>query len=145
MFVSDVMTADVVTVPVEATLEDAVERMLEYDVGSVIAERDGDPTGIVTTSDVLEATHATGEPLASIPVESTMSHPLETVAPDATVRTAARRLQEAGIKRLAVVEGIDLAGVVTQSDVVRNHSLLLKEAVHNEERRQAFERGGDED
>lgn len=143
MLVEDVMTADVVTVPAEASLGDATERMLEFDIGSVIVERGGDPAGIVTKSDVLRAAHEAGEPLASIHVEAAMSHPLETVPPGATVRAAARGMGEAGVKRLAVTDGIDLVGIVTQSDVVRNHSLLLREAVHHEERRHRFEQDED--
>lgn len=143
MLVEDVMTAEVVTVPIDDTLADAAARILEADVGSVIVERGGDPTGIVTKSDVLWAAHRTGEPLGAILVESAMSHPLETIAPGATVRAAARRMGEGGIKRLAVTDGIDLVGIVTQSDVVRNHASILREAIHHEERRERFERDED--
>lgn len=140
MLVRDVMTAPVVTVPVHRSLRDVVERMLEHGVGSVIVERTGDPTGIVTESDVHRAAYRSDDPLSAIGVETAMSHPLVTIAPDATVRAAVRRMGEADVKRLAVTDGIDLVGIVTQSDVVRNHSLLLREAIHNEERRQAYER-----
>lgn len=139
MLVSDAMTVDVVAVTLEASLEDVVERMLEHDVGSVIVERDGDPTGIVTTTDVLVATYRHGEPLSAIPVEDVMTHPLVTVDPDATVRAAVRRMGEQGVKRLAVTDGLDLVGILAQSDVVRNHSLLLQEAIAHEERRQRLE------
>lgn len=133
MLVSDAMTANVVTVPVDGPLRNAVELMLESDIGSVVVERGGDPEGIVTQSDVLRMAFDTGDPIESIPIEAAMSHPLVTVAPGATVRAAVRRMREAGVKRLAVTEGIDLVGIVTQSDIVRNHSLLLREAIHHEE------------
>lgn len=136
MLVEDAMTESVVTVPVDASLRDVVRSMLSHDVGSVVVERDGDPTGIVTVTDVLKATYRSGAPLEATVVETAMSHPLVTVAPESTIRHAVERMREAGIKRLAVVDGIDLVGVLTQSDVVRNHAFLLREAVHNEERRQ---------
>jgi len=139
MLVDDAMTRAVVTVPVDESLRAVVALMLEHDVESVVVERDGNPTGIVTVSDVLEAAYNSGEPLEATDVETAMSHPLVTVAPETTIRTAVERMREADVKRLAVVDGIDLVGIVTQSDVVRNHALLLREAVHNEERRQRFE------
>lgn len=139
MLVSDVMTPDVVTVTVDRSSRDAVQRMMDHGIGSVVVEREGDPTGIVTRSDVLQVALQSGEPLSAIPIEDVMSHPLVSVAPDATVRAAVHRMREEDIKRLAVVDGIDLQGVVTQSDVVRNHSELLQEAIHHEERRQELD------
>lgn len=139
MLVSDAMTTAVVAVPVEASLADAVGQMLAEDVGSVIVHREGEPTGIVTTTDVLEATHERGEALGAIPVETAMSHPLITVEPGTTIRSAVQRMGEAGVKRLAVVDELSLVGILTQSDVVQNHSALLREAISYEERRQEME------
>lgn len=144
MLVSDAMTEEVVSVRIDRSLKEAVERMLRHDIGSIIVERDGDPTGIVTGTDVLVAAYRSDDPLASIPIKAAMSHPLVTISPDVTIRTAVERMGEAGVKRLAVTDGIELVGIVTQSDVVRNHSSLLREAVRNEERRQRLEREDDD-
>lgn len=139
MLVRDVMTSEVVTVAADRTCRDAVERMLERDVGSVVVERDGNPAGIVTQSDVLQEAFETGKSLSMIPIEDAMSHPLVSITPDASVRAAVFKMRKADVKRLAVVDGIELLGVVTQSDVVRNHSLLLQEAIRHEERRQELD------
>ena len=135
MLVSDVMTEGVLSVDVEGTVRDATRLMLEFDVGSVVVDRQGDPTGIVTETDVLAAGYETGRPLDSISIEAAMSHPLVTVDPEATVRAAVDRMREAGVKKLPVVSGIDLVGIVTQGDVVDAHPQLLREAIHHEERR----------
>ena len=139
MLVADAMTTTVVSCPIEGSLEDAVGAMLTHDVGSVIVERDGDPTGIITTTDVLAATHEQGKPIAAIEIAEAMSHPLVTVEPAVTVRAAVQRMREEGVKRLAVVEELELLGILTQSDIVRNHSDLLREAISYEERRQRLE------
>lgn len=139
MLVADAMTAEVVAIPVGTSLEEAVGRMLHHDIGAVIVEREGEPTGIVTTTDVLVASYRRGEALAAIPVADVMSHPLVSIGPEATVRAAVTRMGEADVKRLAVVEDLELLGIIAQSDVVRNHSDLLREAIRHEERRQRLE------
>ena len=143
MLVSEVMTENVVTIPVDRTLGDAVRLMLEFRIGSVIVTRDGDPSGIVTETDVLVAGHQTGEPLDAIPLEEAMSHPLVTVEPDVTVRAAVERMREARVKKLPVVDGIDVVGIITQEDVVYAHPVLLQEAIHHEERRAEWDGEGE--
>ncbi|HKJ60111.1 MAG TPA: CBS domain-containing protein [Halobacteriales archaeon] len=145
MLVSEVMTENVVTVPVDRTLGDAVRLMLEFRIGSVIVTRDGDPSGIVTETDVLIAGHQTGEPLDTIPLEEAMSHPLVTVEPAVTVRAAVERMREARVKKLPVVDGIDVVGILTQEDVVYAHPLLLQEAIHHEERRAQWDEEDEDD
>lgn len=139
MLVSEVMTETVVTVDVDRTVEDAAGLMLEFEIGSVVVDRDGDPAGILTETDVLAAGYETGRPLGSIPVEAAMSQPLVTVAPDSTVRAAVELMRGANVKKLPVVDGIDLVGILTQEDVVYAHPLLVREAIHQEERRGDWE------
>lgn len=139
MLVAEVMTANVVTVDVDRTVADAAGRMLEFGIGSVVVSRDGDPVGILTETDVVTAGYDSGRPLGAIPIEAAMSHPLVTVAPETTVRAAVERMREAHVKKLPVVDGIDLVGILTQEDVVFAHPKLLREAIHHEERRADWE------
>lgn len=141
MLVREVMSSPVVSVPIGATLEDAVERMLEHGVGSLVVTEGGESVGILTTTDVLIAGHETGQPLADVTVGDAASRPLITIGPDATVRAAAERMRGEGVKRLPVADGFDLLGIVSQQDVVFAHPDLIREAVHNEERREQWESG----
>lgn len=57
------------------------------------------------------------------PVSEVMSNPLRTVTPEMTIGTAATVLREEGIGSLVVTErsgGDDIAGIVTESDIVRS-------------------------
>ena len=145
MLVAEVMTENVVTVPVDRTLGDAVRLMLEFRIGSVIVTRDGDPSGIVTETDVLISGHESGDPFDAIPIEEAMSHPLVTVEPDATVRAAVERMREVRVKKLPVVDGLDVVGILTHEDVVDAHPLLLQEAIHHEERRAQWDEEDEDD
>jgi CBS domain-containing protein len=128
MLVRDVMTTDIVTVPVEATLADAVERLLVNEVGSVVVLADENPTGIVTETDALCAAHETGEPLADIDLRRFCEGPVATTTPDRTVQSVARRMAEEGVKKFPVLADLDLIGMVTLTDIVYHLSDIRTEA-----------------
>jgi CBS domain-containing protein len=54
------------------------------------------------------------------PVREVMSSPLRTVDPDTPADTVAAMLRREGIGSLVVAEGNAVAGIVTESDVVRS-------------------------
>lgn len=139
MLVRDLMSTDLVTAPADASLREAVGRMLEGGVGSVIVLNEGEPAGMVTETDALLAGYRTDRPLGSIPVRSTMSGPVVTVTPSTPVREAIDRMVTNDIKKLPVLEGIDLVGIVTMSDVVDHHGALLQRARSIEEQRERWE------
>jgi len=129
MQVRELMTSDVVTAAPDERLRACVERMLREGVGSVVVVADGAHRGIVTESDALLAAYRTERPLGEIPARAAMSSPIERVSPSATALKAARRMEDAGVKKLAVVENLELRGIVTLSDVVEH-----LDSVHDEAR-----------
>lgn len=128
MLVRELMTTDLVTAPIETDMQTVAKRMLNARVGSIIITNDGTPTGIVTESDALTVGYAADKPFSAVPVRAAMSHPLVTIEPTATVRAATNRMVDEKLKKLPVVSGLDLRGIITMSDIIRAHSDLLKEA-----------------
>lgn len=118
MQVHELMSTDVVTVPIGATLDDAVARLLANGVGSVIVVDGETPTGIVTETDVLEIAHETGDPLHAIAVADLDHGQILTTDPSTAVSTVARRMADAGVKKFPVMDGMDLVGIVTLTDIV---------------------------
>lgn len=129
MEISEIMTTDVVTVPATAGLDSVVEVMLETGVGSVIVTREDTPAGLVTETDVLSACLRAGKPVGSIPVEAVMTSPVKTIEPSRSVRRTAEKMQEHGVKKLPVMDGIELVGMITITDIVWHVSDLLAEQV----------------
>ena len=129
MIVKDVMTADVVTINHNETLHTAVEHLLSERVGSVIViDDDGYPVGIVTESDVLRAAYETGAPLKEIAVVDLSHRAVVTTPPDRTVQDVARKMAEEEVKKVPVMDGIDLVGMITLTDIVWRLSDIRKEA-----------------
>ena len=127
MIVANLMNTDVVTVAIEESVRTAAETMLGEHIGSVIVVADGNPTGIITETDILEAGYATDDCFSDIPLRQAMSRPLVTVAPDKSLRTAMRTMRDERIKKLPVQDGIDLLGILTMTDVNRQYSEIVRE------------------
>jgi CBS domain-containing protein len=136
MLVRDVMVTEVVSVPAEASLKAAGKRMLARGIGSVVVTRDGAPAGIVTETDALIAGCVTDRAFADVRVDRVASSPLTTIEPGATLRTAIERMREHDISTLPVVDGLDLVGIVTMTDVLDNYADVVRE-IHEQEDRQA--------
>jgi len=139
MLVSELMTRDLVSVDREATLGAAAEAMVAASVGSAIVTSDGTPAGIVTETDALAAGATAEVPFDEISVADAASAPLVTIQPDATVRTAVQRMTDEGIKKLPVLEGMELLGILTRSDVVLHYHDIVREAHDEEEQRDVWE------
>jgi CBS domain-containing protein len=129
MLVEEVMTSDVATVDVEASLREAVGVMLRRGVGSVVVVTGSPPrkTGIVTDTDVKRAAYESDAALSSLAVGEWMSSPLVTVRPDVSLSTAVETMSSEGVKHLVVTEKMELVGVVTASDVASAHDEVVSE------------------
>lgn len=139
MQVRALMATDLATVEPNDSLQDAVDVMLERAIGSVIVcDAQRTPLGIVTKSDVLRAASREGQPLTDIGIAPVMSQPLETIRPTATVQTALTRLAETGIKRLVIVDDLELVGIVTMTDIALHLPEEVSEVRHTERHREEW-------
>ena len=118
MEVRNIMSTDVVTVGAGGTLADTADRLLAAGVGSVIVVEDGEPVGILTESDVLRAARDTGRPLRDIDVRDVGHRPVVTTSPSTAATTVARLMADEDVKKIPVLDGVDLAGIVTLTDIV---------------------------
>jgi CBS domain-containing protein len=139
VLVEKLMSTDVVTVDVGATLADAVERQLKAGVGSVVVLDDGDPCGIVTEHDALAAALRTGRPFGEIPVAKLAHGAVVTTGPERTVQRVARRMADEQVKKVPVLDGLDLVGILTLTDVVYHLSDIRTEASELEAARERWE------
>jgi CBS domain-containing protein len=129
VFVKDVMTSQVVTVHRGATLRAAVERLLAERVGSVIVvDEKNIPVGMVTETDVLKAAYKTEAPLDEIAVTDLSHRAVVTTKPNRTVQHVARKMDDENVKKVPVMDDLDLVGMVTLTDIVWHLSDIRKEA-----------------
>mgnify|MGYP000031680389 CR=1 FL=1 len=129
MLVRELMSTDVVTCPEDAPLRVAVGKLLDHGVGSVIlTSEEGHPTGIVTETDALRAGYRTDRPFSESQVSDLAHGAVITASPDETVQRVARRMAGEGVKKVPVMDGVDLLGVITLTDIVWHLSDIRSEA-----------------
>jgi CBS domain-containing protein len=115
--VADVMTADVVTLPPDATVSDAAGVMVGGGFGSVIVLQGRMILGILTERDVLRAA-ASEEDLRAVPIDRWMTPDPDTALPDLGTEDAAAIMLSRGFRHLPVVVDGDLQGMVSLRDVL---------------------------
>ncbi|MCD6461718.1 MAG: CBS domain-containing protein [Thermoplasmata archaeon] len=130
MRVEEIMTVNPVTCDPKDTVENAATLMKEHDVGSLLVVKEGKPEGIITERDIITKIVAQGRSPADAVVEEIMSKPVVSVSPSADITTAARLMADRRIRRLPVVSGDMLVGLVTQRDVLKVSPRLFETLDH---------------
>jgi CBS domain-containing protein len=116
--IRDVMTESVVTAPPHCPVREVAELMRERNVGSVVlVSADGVPVGIVTDRDLAVSVLADDRDTRD-PANAYASSPVVTATPDMDVEEAAQLMIGHAIRRLPVLDGDRLSGIVTLDDLV---------------------------
>lgn len=119
MNIREVMTSEVKACEPSATVVEAAKLMAQEDVGPIPVVEDGRLVGIVTDRDIVVKGVARGGDLSSTTVGDIASRDLVTISPDADMGEALDLMAENQVRRLPVVEGDRLVGIVAQADVAR--------------------------
>jgi len=124
--IGELMTSDVVTVPPDSTVRDALRQMIEHDIGSVVVTEGGRAIGVFTERDVTRNV-LTDAALLDEQVRDLMSSSVISVAPADQVVDVFELMNSKSIRRLPVVEGDRLVGIVTEGDLRRWVGQVAKE------------------
>ena len=115
MNVRDVMTSNPRTVSPNDGIQVAARIMKEEDTGVVPVVENGRAVGIVTDRDIV--LRAVAEGGVDRPVRDIASRDVVCVRPDDSTREAEKIMSERQIRRLPVVEGDRLVGIVSLGDI----------------------------
>lgn len=116
--VESIMTAPPVTAVSSERLTEAVRRMHEHRIGSVVVLKEQHPVGIVTERDVLRVAAMHGD-LAGLRVSDAMTSPVDTVPTDLDPAAALSTQRERGYRHMPVTRHGELVGVVSLRDLAR--------------------------
>jgi len=106
----------------DASILEAVEQMVEANVGSLLVTESGEVTGIVTERDYLRRVVVEGRTDRETPVREIMSSPLIVVTPQTSVDECMALMTNRRIRHLPVVDAGKVAGIVSIGDVVKFQS-----------------------
>jgi len=124
--VEDVMVKEVITVDANSTVKQAADIMNKFEIGCLIATKDGKAIGILTERDLLKRIISEAKSPRRTKVAAVMSKPIIVVEPNMDLEEAAKLMFKMRIKKLPVVEHGQLKGLVTLTDLARFQPQIIR-------------------
>jgi CBS domain-containing protein len=117
----DIMTGSAECITVNDTLVDAARKMRDLDVGALpICGDDNRLAGVVTDRDIVVKCIAEGGDPSTAKVSELAEGKPVTIGADDPVEEVLRTMTQHGVRRLPVIDGHELVGIVSQADVAKN-------------------------
>jgi CBS domain-containing protein len=117
----DIMTGDATCANVDETLADAARKMRDLDVGALpICGEDNRLKGMITDRDIVVKCIADGGNPQTVTVGELADGKPVTIGADDSVEEALHTMTEHSVRRLPVIDGHDLVGIVSQADIAKN-------------------------
>ena len=123
--VSDILRAkgtEILKIDGSSTVFEAIKKMVEVNVGSVLVTDGGEVVGIMTERDYLRRVTLEGRTDKEALVSEIMSAPIIYVTPETSIDECMALMTDRRIRHLPVVEDDQVVGVVSIGDVVKFQS-----------------------
>jgi CBS domain-containing protein len=115
--VSDYMIREVVSIPPDYTVQQAIQKLISTEFHGLPVAEDGQILGFVTAKELLRAVHRPSAKVRDIIRSGTI-----TVSPDMDIDDAARVLFRYGLRNVPVVDETGVAvGMLSNIDIIRSH------------------------
>ena len=118
----DIMTPNAECAQANETLVDAARKMQQLNVGALpICGEDNRLKGMLTDRDIVVKIVAEGRDPSSVTViELADQQEVITIGADDPIDEALATMSRAQVRRLPVIDGHDLVGMLSQADIARN-------------------------
>jgi len=122
--VGHVMNREVVSIDSDVSVKAAASKMAQHRVGCLIVTEKGKPVGMITETDMLSRVLALARNAESTKVKTVMSEPLICGNPDMDFIEATKLMINKAIKKLPIIQGEQLVGILTITDAVAVHPVM---------------------
>lgn len=116
--IKQIVQKNVKTIPEDASIIEAAEKMRKEGIGSLLVERGGKPVGILSDTDIVQKAVGAKKNLEKTMVGSLMISPLPTIQLSRTSHDAIDMMGERGVRHLAVFQGPNMVGLVSIRDII---------------------------
>ncbi len=117
----DIMSGGAECAQINDTVQQAAQKMKDLGVGALpICGDDDRLKGVITDRDIVLNCVAGGHDVTEMTVESYAGDEVVTIGADDSVEEALATMSKAGVRRLPVIDGHELVGMVSQADIARN-------------------------
>jgi CBS domain-containing protein len=124
----EIMTRGVTSVPVDLSLREVAEIMVEQNVSSVaVTDHNGEIMGFITEMDMLNV--VIDKSLLDKTAESIMTTSLKSISPSTNIETAARVMLDTHVHRLIILSELGMGasdrpvGILSASNIIRQLTL----------------------
>ena len=131
--IQDIMTKKIVTIKHEKTSLDAAKLMNNHGISSLIVENDQKHIGIITERDIVSKICCKDLQPSKVNVADIMSDIRVYANPSTPIEVAVQRMINHKIRRLPVIEGGKIVGIVTVTDLAKElRKTILEEGLLSE-------------
>jgi len=125
------MNKHVVTISKNNSCLEAAKLLQEKDISFLVVTEGENPIGIISEADYVRKLVVNDQRASELKVSDIMSNKFRWVEPTTTIEDAVQKMLNNKIRRLVVLEGQKLAGVITQTDLAAHlrSKLLIEETV----------------
>jgi CBS domain-containing protein len=113
---------DVLKIDASATVFDAIKKIVDKNVGSILVTEGDEVVGIMTERDYLRKIAVLGRTSHETLVSEIMTAPLVYVTPETTIEESMAIMTDRRIRHLPVVEDEDVVGIISIGDLVKFQS-----------------------
>src|SRR6266571_7358590 len=113
---------DVLKIDASSTVFDALKKIVELNVGSILVTEGDEVVGIMTERDYLRKIAVQGRTSHDTLVGEIMSSPLIYVTPETSIEESMAIMTDRRIRHLPVIENDDVVGIISIGDVVKFQS-----------------------
>jgi CBS domain-containing protein len=117
----EIMTPDATWIGADTTVAEAARQMAKEDIGAIpVCGPEGRLQGVVTDRDLAVKVLAYSLDPQSMTVGEVIDETeVVTIGADDPVEEAIRTMKDHAVRRLPVIDGTDLVGIVSQADIAR--------------------------
>ena len=120
-----------ITIHSEATVFEALEIMMKYNISAILITKNEDLEGIFTERDYARKVVLKGKSSKEVQIKEVMTHSPIVISPDDTLDHCMALMTDKHIRHLPVKEGNQITGMVSIGDVVKFIIEDQKETIKN--------------
>ncbi|MBN1795423.1 MAG: CBS domain-containing protein [Sedimentisphaerales bacterium] len=125
--ISEIMSENIASVKTGSTVAQAAEKMASDKISCLVVKDKERVTGVITERDIVKKVVAVEKDPSGMAVEEIMSSTIVSVPSDYSAFSTGKVMESKGVRRVLVIDGDKLRGIVTQTDIFRAAKQMLDE------------------
>ena len=127
MFVKEIMQKEVEKTESSTTITEAAKKMKEKGIGYLLVVENTKLVGIITEEDIVEKVVSEGKEPEETTIGDIMVKDVIHIKANKSLEEAAQLMTENKIKKLPIVEGKKLLGIITAKDMIAAEPKMMEQ------------------